>query len=588
MFGKIINIGENIAQVETTANITQIPDLMNIHVIFEAPGQFVLGEVKNIQGNILEIRFLGEFIEGKYVNGVLRKPMLSSNIRVINSNELLEIVGTDGATTFKIGNSSLYKNFTVYSKINDLFANHMAIFGNSGSGKSWGVSRLIQNIFGNVKLFSYNANIFIFDAYGEYKTAFTKINEFNSNYSYKFMTTNVVEPTDCELHLPFHLLKVDDLALLLQADNHSQLPIIERSLRLCKIFSLNNEAINAYKNHLIAKALITILYNNETTINKKNQIYRVMKVCSTNEFSFDTVIQGLGYTRSFSECLEIDSRGQFGESVLITDYILKFVNDELEKTELPSETFYSIDDYSNALEFTLISDGFLDNVQLYDMAMMLKVRLNTVVNSKMNGILRFPNYIDEVAFINYLVANDGKKNQIINMNLEDLDDTYAKVLVKIFSRIFFDFLKTKVSRASMPIHLFLEEAHRYIQKDNDVFLLGYNIFERIAKEGRKYGILLNLISQRPVEISDTVISQCSNFLIFKMTHPLDIEYIEKMLPNISGDIIEKQKSLQPGNCVGFGTGFKIPMIIKMEKPNPTPNSNSCDVSNRWSGDKTAQ
>ena len=93
--------------------------------------------------------------------------------------------------------------------------------------------------------------------------------------------------------------------------------------------------------------------------------------------------------------------------------------------------------------------------------------------------------------------------------------------------------------------------------------------------------MLNIISQRPVELSDTVISQCSNFFIFKMTHPLDIDYIEKMLPNISSDIIEKQKSLQPGNCVAFGSAFKIPMIIKLEMPSPAPNSSSCNVNARW-------
>ena len=118
----------------------------------------------------------------------------------------------------------------------------------------------------------------------------------------------------------------------------------------------------------------------------------------------------------------------------------------------------------------------------------------------------------------------------------------AKSLVKIYSRIIFDFAKSNANRATVPFHLFLEEAHRYIQNDNDVFLLGYNIFDRIAKEGRKYGVILDIISQRPVEISDTVISQVSNFLIFKMTHPKDIKYIEEMLPNISSDVIEKQKT----------------------------------------------
>ena len=145
----------------------------------------------------------------------------------------------------------------------------------------------------------------------------------------------------------------------------------------------------------------------------------------------------------------------------------------------------------------------------------------------------------------------------------------------------FDFSKGRSERATIPFHLFLEEAHRYIQKDNDTFLLGYNIFDRIAKEGRKYGVILDIISQRPVEISDTVIAQCNNFLIFKMTHPLDIKYIGEMLPNISADILDKQKVLQPGNCVCFGGAFKIPMIVKMEMPNPMPYSSNCDVSACW-------
>ena len=84
-----------------------------------------------------------------------------------------------------------------------------------------------------------------------------------------------------------------------------------------------------------------------------------------------------------------------------------------------------------------------------------------------------------------------------------------------------------------------------------------------------------------MEISDTVISQCPNFLIFKMTHPKDIKYIEEMLPNISQDVIDKMKVLQPGTCVAFGTAFKIPLICKLDMPNPRPYSSSCDVSTYW-------
>ena len=176
---------------------------------------------------------------------------------------------------------------------------------------------------------------------------------------------------------------------------------------------------------------------------------------------------------------------------------------------------------------------------------------------------------------------NGRKAQIINFNFEDVEDWFTKVTTKIYCKMLFNFSKNLTNRATIPFHIFLEEAHRVVQNDIDVSLIGYNIFERIAKEGRKYGIILNLISQRPVEISETVISQVSNFLIFKMNHPRDLDYIKKMLPNISAEIVEKQKSLQAGTCVGFGTAFKIPLIVKLEMPNPQPSSSNCVVVNNW-------
>lgn len=581
MFGKIKFISGNVAHVETVAKAEELGDLMNVHVVFEAPNQEILGEVEEVTDEVIKIRFLGEFINGKYVSGVIRKPVLSSQIRTINDQELNAIVGVYDETTFKLGRSSIYTDYDVCVDINNLFANHMAVFGNTGSGKSCGVARVVQNIFSNPNLVSYNANIFIFDAYGEYKTAFKDLGKLNPNYTYKFITTNMQEETDYELKIPFHLLNLDDLTIMLQADKHSQIPILERALKLTRIFSKDDEVAEKYKNHLIAKALIAILYSNQITANKKNEIFKVLEVCHTNDFNFGSIIQGLGYTRTLSECFEIDSNGNFGESVLITDYILSHIDEEMEMTEEPMNCFYTMRDYAAAMEFTLISEGFQNNEQLYDDSMLLKVRLNSIINSKIANIYKCDTYISTESYIASLVAVGNKKAQVINMNLEDIDDTQAKIIVKIVARIFFDFCKTRKQRAQIPFHLFLEEAHRYVQKDADVFLIGYNIFDRIAKEGRKYGVLLNIISQRPVEISETVIAQCSNFLIFKMTHPKDIEYIRTMLPNISADVIEKQKILQPGNCVGFGGAFKLPMVIKMEMPNPAPNSNSCDVNNCW-------
>ncbi|MFR5857201.1 MAG: ATP-binding protein [Bacilli bacterium] len=579
MFGKIVYIGDSEAHVENLQK-EAAADLMNLNVIFEEQDQRILGEVFELGSEIVKIRFLGEYINNKYVNGVLRKPLLTSKIRMINKDELMELVGTYDASSFVLGESAIYKGFQICPNINNLFSNHLAIFGNSGSGKSCGVARIIQNIFDSKYNIQYNANLFIFDSFGEYKNAFGKLNELNPNYCYKFITTNVTEQGDIPLSIPVNLLKLDDFALLLQASNHAQLPIIEHTIKLAKIFSTHSEEANAYKNHLIAKALLAVLFSNETVASKKNEIFTIIEVCNTPEFNFDSVIPGLGYTRTFSECFEIDSNGNFGESVLITNYILGKINDELDTIKEPENASYSLKDFASALEFTLISEGFQHNQNLHDDAVILKVRLNSIINSKLSNFFS-SEYMPLGNYISSLVANGAKKAQIININLEDVDDIYAKVFVKIISRMIFDFSKGRTDRAKIPFHLFLEEAHRYIQKDNDTFLLGYNIFDRIAKEGRKYGVILDIISQRPVEISDTVIAQCNNFLIFKMTHPLDIKYIGEMLPNISADILDKQKVLQPGNCVCFGGAFKIPMIVKMQMPNPMPYSSNCDVSACW-------
>ena len=183
------------------------------------------------------------------------------------------------------------------------------------------------------------------------------------------------------------------------------------------------------------------------------------------------------------------------------------------------------------------------------------------------------------------MTEDGKKVQLINFNINYVDDRFAKNITKIYSKMLFDYAKGLPNRASLPFHIILEEAHRYVQKDIDVELLGYNIFDRITKEGRKYGVLLGLISQRPSEMSETALSQCSNFFIFKMMHPLDVKYIHDMVPDITEEIIKKMKSLQPGNCMAFGSAFKLPTLIQLEMPNPAPSSSSCDISSIWFVDR---
>ena len=583
MFERITYISNDGCHVKLANGGDVTQNLMNMHLIFEDDTKKVLGEVDDLDGDVLKAHFLGEIENGRLLGGTIRKPTLDAKIRIIDKSEIPMITGSDTNGWMQLGVSPFYDDFPVFLDVNNFFSNHFAIFGNTGSGKSCGVSRLFQNMFHDKRLDPYKANIIILDSSGEYYNAFNNLSSLNSKYNYRFISTNEVDGQGEKLRLPVYLLNKDDLALLLQCTSHSQLPIIERMLKLALVFSQNDMDSNAYKNHLIAKAIMSILYTNETAPNKRNEIFSILASCSTDEFNLEAPVQGIGYVRKFRECFLIDNSGNFTESVLMNEYLNSFIKEEYDDYEPHTGVYYNLDTLEKALNFTLISEGWLRNEQTYGDSVTLRVRLHALIVGDNAKYFDVKDYVSLETFLSSLLIQNGKKYQIVNINLSDIDDDFAKVLTKIYSRLIFDFAKGLKNRGSIPFHIILEEAHRYIQADQDRFLFGYNIFERIAKEGRKYGVILGIITQRPVELSDNVISQCTNFLIFKINHPLDIKYIREMVPHITDEIIEKQKSLQPGTCLGFGLGFRIPLIIKMQMPDPSPLSGNCDVVNIWCG-----
>ena len=583
MFDRIVYIGDHFANVKLKDANNLAINLMNLHLVFEDDNKKVLAEVDNLDGDLVKARFLGEIANGRLLGGTLRKPNLDARVRVISREEIPLITGKNEKGYMPLGYSPFYNDIPCYLDVNNFFGGHFCIFGNSGSGKSCGISRLFQNMFSDKRLFPYKANIIMFDSSGEYYNAFKDLHNIDSNYNYRLFNTNEAENTGEKLRLPIYLLNKDDLALLLQCTNHSQLPIIERMQKLALIFSQEGMDANAYKNHLIAKAIMTILYTNETSPNKRNEIFSILGSCSTPQFNLEAPVQGIGYTRKFRECFLIDNAGEFSESVLLTEYVSSFIKPELDAFEPKPDVFYNLDTLEKALNFALISEGWLRNTNTYGDAITIKVRLHSLIVGPYAKFFDYPNYIPLESYLSSLVIDNGVKYQFVNFYLDDVDDDFAKVLTKVYSRLIFEFAKGLKQRGSIPFHIVVEEAHRYVQNDTDRFLIGYNIFERISKEGRKYGVLLGLISQRPSEMSDTCISQCMNFLIFKMNHPVDVEYIRKMVPNISDEIVEKQKSLQSGTCLGFGTAFRIPLIVKMQMPNPAPWSGNVDVVNIWNG-----
>ncbi len=581
--GRVQDVGADSVDIIVTSTLAFDQNLIDHHVIFVTPtNQRIVGTLVSLNDQKGKVKLLGEIVGNRFVAGVLTKPSVGNVCLVATDEETRLIVIDDQNNNSKsvlFGTMPLYNNTPAYVPTNTFFSNHFAIFGNTGAGKSCGVARIFQNIFFNTQQAPRNACVFIFDAYGEYENA---LSIQNSQIQFKKLSTNVRTNPDTLIKLPLWLLDVDDFALLLEAEDATQLPIIEKALRLVTVFSGDEEETKMYKNDIIAKAILEVLYSGRSASQIHDQIFAILTSFNTSDLNLETPIAQPGYIRSLRQCLIIDKEGKIAEMQLVTEFIKKFINDDL-KLELPDGTIpFTLENLKEAFEFALISEGILKSDKLYDKANVLKVRLDSLIKGEYAEYFRVDKYIDKTGFIKQLItAPNGSRAQVVNINISYLDDRLAKTICKVYSKILFDFTTKLRQRGSFPVHIILEEAHRYVQQDSDTKILGYNIFDRIAKEGRKYGVILGLISQRPSEMSETVISQCSNFLIFRMQHPRDVQFIKQMVPFITDEIVEKMKGLQPGTCVVFGTAFKLPTIVKLEMPNPQPMSQNVDVSRLW-------
>jgi len=586
MLGNIVGINDSEILLKLNIDLNNYANLISMHVIMEDKERQCIGEITNIVNGVASISLLGELSkEGKFIYGVINNPSFGASVKLISKEKIPLIIGVDNYKVNEhlyLGDSALYEGVKVGVSINDFFSNHFAIFGSTGSGKSCSVSRLFQNLFEKQEAIAYRASIFIFDAYGEYHQAFSKLNEKNPNINFKSYTTNLTFPDTEIIKLPPWLLSVDDYALLLGAEYANQIPIIEKALKLVTIFGREEETVLKAKNDVIARAILDILTSGKPASQIRDQITSVLAEFHTKELNLDTPIYQPGYTRPLKQCLFIDASGKIRDMEMIINFFESFLSETTE-LNLPDGSFmYSLQDLAAAFDFALISEGVLNSDKMYDLANVLKVRLHTLVSGDYAKYFDVQEYVSSTEFIKrLLVATNGRKAQIINFNINFVDDRFAKSLVKIYSKLLYDYSKNLDHRGTLPINIVLEEAHRYVQNDNDVDLLGYNIFERITKEGRKYGVMLGLISQRPSELSETTLSQCSNFLIFKMLHPLDVEYIRKIVPNVTNDIVKRLKILQPGTCVAFGSAFKVPVVVRFAMPDPAPSSESCDVSKIW-------
>ena len=225
------------------------------------------------------VLLIGEIINNRFSSGVLKKPSMNTTCRIIFKSELESILGSQNyldKNNLLFGTSPIYKDYVVTSNLNNFFANHFAIIGNTGSGKSCGLARLIQNVFfTSSNEIPKNAHMCLFDVYGEYYNTFDEMEKFPGLHFKKY-TTQLDFGNATLFAIPANFLGVDDLAILLGATDPAQLPVLAKALDLVRIFKSNDPKADDYKNDIIARTILDMLSSGKTSNQMRDQIVSLL------------------------------------------------------------------------------------------------------------------------------------------------------------------------------------------------------------------------------------------------------------------------------------------------------------------------
>lgn len=514
--------------------------------------------------------------------------------------------------TLSIGKSTIFPDYDVKIDIDKFFSSHSAILGNTGSGKSCTIASMLQNLFRFKEYSATGSSFIIFDVNGEYQQAFSEIQDTNSDIEVKNYSLDPGETEGVkQFVLPHWFLTIDEWALLLQATEKTQQPILRNALGLASIFTAE-EDVKELKNHILATCITQILRDESSSPSKKDRIISILQKFNTDEITLSKeftytddegneqdkihIDRGINLDCNIRNCLTV----HFGE-IKGLDQLIYY----LEQTDVDGEPVFIVDKFKmptyernqkfsfeiieDAVDLALLYEEAHGNRQIRDYCSSLITRIKSIKDRDDFNFIKqdkanFESYKRNILGLNKERGNENvtKKQQIIILDLSSVEDEIVEVISCVISRIIYEAIKEIPVRNSYPVNLILEEAHRYIS-DSPIgsFLKANRIFELIAKEGRKFGMLLIISSQRPSELSKTVLSQCSNFIVHRIQNPEDLAHIRQITPHISETILKRMPSIPTQHALIFGHAVNLPTTFKVNEAKPKPKSENNQISKNW-------
>lgn len=500
------------------------------------------------QGNfLLDTYPIGQLEEShqelKFKKGIKNISIPPTSVSLLSEEELKAIF-ENNEQPFIFSKHSTNENVDIAVDGDKFFSKHLAVVGSTGSGKSCTVAKLIQEAnksnIENIK----NTHIIIFDIHGEYTHAFEK------NYRYLSIEQN-------NLNIPYWLMNSEELEDFFIESNEDN----------------SHNQISQFKKAVISNK---IKHNPDLNVTYDSPVY----------FDINEVITYLSNKNKESRYSENDIEYY----ALPGDKKLQCIDDDIPEDLWSKLDFYQPTGNSNHITLKKkVSKGFFYGefnrflsrfeTKLLDNRLDFMLKQTDLKTNKFYEIIK--------NLLGYQTEKDNPSNITI-IDLSSLPFEIVSIVVSIISRFTFEFcfLKTKTSSTNdTPYLLVFEEAHKYIPKLSDAKYRNTRIaVERVAKEGRKYGLSSMIVSQRPSEISPTVFSQCNNFVVMRLTNPDDQNYVKRLLPDSFGAYTDSLSMLDTKEALLIGDAVSTPCIVMINEANPLPKSENILFLEEWNKD----
>ena len=434
---------------------------------------------------------------GLFENGVKNYPVAGAEVHAVSEDDIKSIFVKFRAQGYSVGTLSADSSLDVCLDPATLFGRHCAILGQSGAGKSWTVTNLLQRA---VKVMP-RSHIILLDLHGEYSW---KDRDGKQHHAFPENTVRHIDAR--ELEMPYWLMTFEELVDLFidRTDDNASVQI---AFLRDSVHDLRNKA-------------------------NKDLDLGTLSVDSPVYFSLDTLYEYFETANKMTTNFGKDKGALAGQ----------------------------FDQFLMRLESRM-------NDTRYDFMLRPKHRTSS---DSLGGLLR-----------DFVGLGDPKR-AITVIDLSTVPFDVRPTVSAQVGRLAFEFNYWNPQYRDFPLLLVCEEAHAYIPRDNDPRYEGTRkSMQRIAKEGRKYGVGIAVVSQRPTELSETVLAQCSTFICLRLTNPDDQAYVRNLVPEAERDLIDILASLGRGEALAMGQAAPLPTRVQFYRPDPIPNSSDVDFYQQW-------